>query len=559
MWEDVCIDASYLVGCGEKLKEEWLEDISLGSRCYGYDRYYYERLFEFYEDCIIPTKRYREAFETYSTSCGVEKKYYKEETMCIGKDRYLVNRLYVVINGEEIYTDEYDIIRLLQSNANECSYTVEWRVEGTICIGESLFEKMVKYLISPNGDEEKTDEFKEGRMLYLKSVECGADEDIVKIIKEVINEYCDGSTKKIDYALYNIYKDGHREKIEENTEIIENSEECANGFIYKTEGYICIDNSKYEQKCKYLLYEDGTEVKTSEYQVGNLLEENTDECDRVLNMSLSAPVEMWIHDQEAHNYHPLYSFRLENNITFNSRTDLVYTLENGVTTDKKDKININGNYYLDFGYPPYVNYRKYVLSINSIPEVQVNGSFSMFKDLPNCKRIDLSNGEVTIMAHRYSYGTHIFANNPVLEEIVGINNIRNGAPSNNYMFANCYALKEVIIDKSEVLDTASYQYSAQRNYAYMFLNCHSLKKVKLPKLISGLIKSIDNMFENCYSLETIILDGFICHYASCSDMFKNCNNLRYISMKESDETMIEKIKTELEKASLTSQVTIITE
>lgn len=186
LWEDTCIFDEEIFDCGDLLKEVWREDKSLGSECSDDDTFtktYYERKYDIYDNgCVVVTDSTRKQQEKFSEDCVSDAGghfVYKEEILCEDNDKYLYNYKYIQFNnGREIYTGDYTKT-LLEKNSSYCVLIdTIWAIEGTICVGEALFNKEVEYNVYADGHRTLTGRERQGDIVMIKSKSCGADEDI---------------------------------------------------------------------------------------------------------------------------------------------------------------------------------------------------------------------------------------------------------------------------------------------------------------------------------------------------------------------------------------------
>ena len=144
----------------------------------------------------------------------------------------------------------------------------------------------------------------------------------------------------------------------------------------------------------------------------------------------------------------------------------------------------------------------------------------MFNNCKNLESVDLSHIKLDYHSHYeccnfyYYYSVEYFN-------------------SMDYMFNNCTSLKSLNFDFKK--NNCTYIYSSK----FMFNNCTSLTYISLYSLCftcHGSSFDINNMFSNCISLKTVVLNDFTCYnnYINMSYMFYNCPSLVSLSIPSED-------------------------
>ena len=121
------------------------------------------------------------------------------------------------------------------------------------------------------------------------------------------------------------------------------------------------------------------------------------------------------------------------------------------------------------------------------------------------------------------------------------------------MFIRCSSLTSLTLssfDTSKVTDMMS-----------MFSSCSWLTSLNLSNFKTNSVTDMRYMFSSCDKLESLDLSGFdMTHvpYKNKANMFQSCKALKTIYMRGCDEGTVNKIKSSLSSAGISSQVTIIT-
>ena len=98
------------------------------------------------------------------------------------------------------------------------------------------------------------------------------------------------------------------------------------------------------------------------------------------------------------------------------------------------------------------------------------------------------------------------------------------------------------------------------NLEYMFYDCSSLASLDISKWDKSKIDSIYCMFLHCTGLVSLDLSNWQAHVAAIDMIgtFTGCTSLRTITAKNCDPYIINRIKSALDYANITDNVTIIT-
>ena len=123
------------------------------------------------------------------------------------------------------------------------------------------------------------------------------------------------------------------------------------------------------------------------------------------------------------------------------------------------------------------------------------------------------------------------------------------------MFCDCSGLTS--------LDLSNWDTSKVWNMSMMFAACNSLTSLDLSSFDVTNVETMQNMFLHCTSLTSLDLSNWdvsnLTDKYDMDGMFTNCKSLRTITMKNCNETTINKIKGALDYAGILSNVTIITD
>ena len=94
----------------------------------------------------------------------------------------------------------------------------------------------------------------------------------------------------------------------------------------------------------------------------------------------------------------------------------------------------------------------------------------------------------------------------------------------NNMFQGCNSLTSIIIGPSFIVNDVSYINS-------MFSGCYSLKSISFDIIVTNKVYSLDSFFSDCYSLTSVNLKNFdTSNVNNFSNMFHNCYNLKNIDI-----------------------------
>ena len=125
----------------------------------------------------------------------------------------------------------------------------------------------------------------------------------------------------------------------------------------------------------------------------------------------------------------------------------------------------------------------------------------------------------------------------------------------SYMFCDCSGLTS--------LDLSNCDTSKVWNMSMMFAACNSLTSLDLSSFDVTNVETMQNMFLGCSGLTSLDLSNWdtsnLTDKYDMDGMFTNCKSLSEITMKNCNETTINKIKGALNSAGILSNVTIITD
>ena len=120
------------------------------------------------------------------------------------------------------------------------------------------------------------------------------------------------------------------------------------------------------------------------------------------------------------------------------------------------------------------------------------------------------------------------------------------------MFDHCSSLTSLDVSKWNTINMLTMD--------YMFRGCKSLTSLDLSSWYISKVGSMTQMFANCNNLVSLDLSNWVMsdNMVSVIDMFDKCTSLRTITMKNCNQTTIDKIKSALQDAGILNNVTIIT-
>ena len=190
---------------------------------------------------------------------------------------------------------------------------------------------------------------------------------------------------------------------------------------------------------------------------------------------------------------------------------------------------------------PWYDKRARVKSVVVRDAVSVKGScWQLFCDLFNCKRMDLTNLDVSGASHLYG----MFQGCGSLQsldlsgwDVSNVTNMSNmfegcsslisidftgwnpsGTSDFSGMFSGCSSLRSI--------DVSNWDVSSASNFFIMFQGCSSLADLDLSKWDVSNAATFENMFFNCSSLTALDLSGWdVSNVGDFSRMFAGCSSL----------------------------------
>ena len=231
------------------------------------------------------------------------------------------------------------------------------------------------------------------------------------------------------------------------------------------------------------------------------------------------------------------------------------SISNNRYTSESDKVKINGIEYYQLKLDRNLNNDFYEFG---------NGIFTnlIFKDVNTSKVTNMS-------------GMFYNCNRLTSLDVSGFDT--SNVTDMGYMFLSCYDLKSLDVSKFNTsnvtdmrymfgechnitsLDLSGFDTSNVTDMYFIFTNCRCLKSLNLSVWDINNVTNMDGMFYGCQSLVSLDISGWnINNITNMNSMFNSCYTLKTIRMTGCSQDTINKIKTALSDAGITS-CTIVTE
>ena len=188
------------------------------------------------------------------------------------------------------------------------------------------------------------------------------------------------------------------------------------------------------------------------------------------------------------------------------------------------------------------------LNVSSFDTSNVTDMSDMFSNCSSLTSLDVSNFNTSMVSNMSNmFG---FCTNLTSLDLSNFNT--SNVDSMSYMFDGCLRLT--------TLDLSHFNTSNVTNMTSMFNHCEKLTSLDLNHFNTSKVTNMHLMFDGCSGLTSLNLSKWDTSNVNDMDfMFQGCKQLSTIRMVNCNQTTIDKIKAQLRKVGIISQVTIITE
>ena len=173
---------------------------------------------------------------------------------------------------------------------------------------------------------------------------------------------------------------------------------------------------------------------------------------------------------------------------------------------------------------PWYDKRARVRSVVARDRVVVSDGYGMFRDLANCRSMDLSKLDIS---HASDFCSMFYGCSSLTSlDLSGWDT--SGASNLSSMFWGCSSL--------QALDVSSWDVSNASNLSFMFCNCSSLRSLDLSGWDTSGASDLSSMFSGCSSLANLGVSGWdVSNVASFSSlgwggMFSGCSSLASLDL-----------------------------
>ena len=188
------------------------------------------------------------------------------------------------------------------------------------------------------------------------------------------------------------------------------------------------------------------------------------------------------------------------------------------------------------------------LDVSNWNTSQVASMSNMFGNCRGLTSLDVSNFNTS----RVTYMSNMFDNCSGLTSLDVSNWNTSKVENMDSMFDGCSSLASLDVSKWNTINMLT--------MGYMFRGCKSLTSLDLSSWYISKVSSMGGMFVNCNNLVSLDLSNWVVgnNMVAMQGMFDRCTSLRTITMKNCNQTTIDKIKSALTEAGILNNVTIIT-
>ena len=198
--------------------------------------------------------------------------------------------------------------------------------------------------------------------------------------------------------------------------------------------------------------------------------------------------------------------------------DGLLSLQAGADTDPSHG-EVLGKWALDGSSNPWYDKRARVRSVVARDRVAVSSGYGMFRDLANCRSMDLSGLDVS----GASGLSGVFSGCSRLQSLDLSGWDVSGASSLSGMFSGCSSLAS--------LDLSGWDVSNASDLSGMFQGCSSLETLDVSNWDVSNATDLSGMFRGCSSLASLDLSGWdVSNAADLSGMFRSCSSLASLGL-----------------------------
>ena len=198
--------------------------------------------------------------------------------------------------------------------------------------------------------------------------------------------------------------------------------------------------------------------------------------------------------------------------------DGLLCLQTGADTDPSHG-GVLGKWAWDGSSSPWYDKRARVRSVVARDRVAVSIGYEMFRDLVNCKSMDLSELNISGVSG-LSYMFHGCSSLTSLD--LSRWDVSNASDFSD-MFSGCSRLQS--------LDVSGWDVSYATDLSGMFSGCSSLQSLDLSGWDTSNVSDFSFMFHNCSSLQALDLSGWdVSNASDLSGMFSGCSSLQTLDV-----------------------------
>ena len=198
--------------------------------------------------------------------------------------------------------------------------------------------------------------------------------------------------------------------------------------------------------------------------------------------------------------------------------DGLLSLQVGSDTDPSHG-EVLGKWAWDGASRPWYDKRARVRSVVARDGVAVSDGSGMFRNLANCKSMDLSKLEIS----RASDLSDMFWGCSSLRSLDLSGWDVSNASDLSWMFNDCSSLM--------TLDVSRWDVSSASNLLYMFSGCSSLRSLDVSRWDVSSVSGFSSMFSGCSSLATLDVSGWdVSSASSLYSMFEGCSSLQSLDV-----------------------------